>query len=108
HVEMYRVGRGDWEEWERRAQALQEWEEDLKREALRLKDEWNRLEARSRELDQRERDLDARRAEIDRQLAQLEEARRQAMSLNRLREIYEAMGVQEAAQVAETLSDETL
>lgn len=108
HVEMYRVGRGDWQEWDRRVQSLQEWEDDLKREALQLKDEWSRLDARNRELDQRERALERRQAEIDLQLAQLEEAQRQAMSLNRLREIYEAMGAQEAAQVAESLNDDTL
>lgn len=108
HVQMYRVGRGDWQEWERRQEEQAQWEEDLKREARRLRDEWARLEAERKALEQRAEALRREEARIAARLEELEGAQRRADNLDRLREIYQAMRPEDAAAVAESLDDALL
>lgn len=105
HVAMYRVGRGDWEEWEERQEAQRQWEEDLRREARRLADEWVRLETERRALERQMEALKQEEARIERRLAALEEAERRAEGLERLRELYAAMRPEEAAVAAAELDD---
>lgn len=108
HAEMYRIGRGEWREWSERVAGLEEWEGDLQREAARLREEWARLEVERKALARSQQELEREEARIEQRLAELHEAEERAMNLGRLREIYEAMRPDEAAQVAESLEEETL
>lgn len=108
HVQMYRIGRGDWEEWQQERDALVQWQMDLEREARRLTDEWARLETERRALEAREEALRREEARIAARLEELEQAEERAATIDRLREIYEAMRPEEAAAVAEKLEDAVL
>lgn len=106
HVEMYRVGRGDWREWERRQREQAQWEEDLRREAVRLAEEEARLAREWRELEKEREALKREEERIAARLQELQAAQEEAETLDRLREIYEAMRPADAAAVVESLDDD--
>src|SRR5690625_3114761 len=103
HAQMYRVGRGDWREWERLQRHQEQWEEDLRREARRLAEEEARLARERRDLEQRYEALKQEEERIAARLEELEGALEEAEALERLREIYEAMRPADAAAVAENM-----
>jgi len=108
HIEMYRIGRSDWREWEQRQRAQAQREEELRREARRLAEEESRLAREWRELEKQREALKREEERIAAMLEELEAAQQEAAALDRLREIYEAMRPADAAAVVESLDDETV
>ena len=108
HVEYYRAGRHDWEEWQARQQAMEEWERDLRREAQRLGLEWSRVEEERRTLQQRADELRREKEWLESRLAELRALEQLHMNVERLRDIYNAMRPEEAARVMERLENETV
>lgn len=108
HVEMYRLGREEWNAIEAHRETLDVREMDLQGRAARLEQEQRELRAAQNELElERSRlaSLEQALAERERQIAEREAAQ---TSLEGLREVYGAMRPQEAAAILTDLQAEEI
>lgn len=106
HVEMYRLGREDWRVLQDEQARLASWETELKAQADRLAEQESALKRAQDELEQAWARVAAWEAELASRQAAVERLEDEQRSLERVRELYEAMRPQEAARIMADMSDD--
>lgn len=99
HVEMYRLGREEWQELQGEQARLAEWETVLRLEAERLAQEERALRAAQNELNVERSRLQQWETELAARQSAVERLEDEYEALERLREVYESMRPQEAARI---------